>query len=284
MRVFPGLAELSEQFRALVLDVWGVLHNGSAPYPCAAEGLRKLKSRGCKVVLVSNTPSTEAVLVRELAELGFSPELYEGLTTSGEITRQVIARQEAAGRYAWHIGPGDRSGLLDGLGFGETDQPGRADFLLVTGFDDQLPEPRLYAEAWDEAVERGLPLYCANPDLGYAAADGSMIPCAGLLARMYEERGGRVHCFGKPRPGIYQRVLSQLPGLQRSEIAAVGDSPATDVRGAKAAELYAVLLANGVAALQAGSSAHDSILALCRKEGVMPDAVLNRFVWDAGGR
>ena len=281
MRAFPDLAELSGPFKAMVIDVWGVLHDGSTPYPGAVEGLRELKMSGRKVLLVSNTPSSEAVLARELADLGIVPELYDGLATSGEITREAIARREKAGGCLLHIGPRNRAGLLDGLGFEVTDELSRADFLLVTGLDDQRPDPASYADAWDEAVDRGLALYCANPDLGFVAADGSMTPCAGSIARMYEERGGVVHRFGKPSPGIYERVLSRLPGLKKSETAALGDSLATDVRGAKAANLYAVLLAGGVAELLARAANAASIMALCTKEGVMPDALLERFVWNA---
>lgn len=268
----------------MVIDVWGVLHDGSTPYPGAVDGLRELKKSGRRVLLVSNTPSSEAVLARELAELGISPELYDGLTTSGEITREAIARQERAGSRLMHIGPQDRSGLLDGLGFAVTHELGRADFLLVTGLDDQRPDPGDYAGAWNEAIERGLPLYCANPDLGYAGPDGSLTPCAGSIALMYEELGGVVYRYGKPLPGIYQRALAQLPGLPKADTAVVGDSPATDLRGAKAAGLYAVLLANGVAALLAGASDEAAITALCQKEGVMPDALLHRFVWNAKGQ
>jgi HAD superfamily hydrolase (TIGR01459 family) len=281
VRSFRDLAELTGPFKAVVVDVWGVLHDGSTPYPGAVEGLRELKKSGRQVLLVSNTPSSEAVLARELADLGISPELYDGLASSGEMTREAIVGQEEPGRRVWRIGPRDRAGLLDGLGFRLADRPERADFLLVTGLDDQRPDPKNYADIWDEAIARGLPLYCANPDLGYAAADGSLIPCAGSIARLYEERGGVVHCFGKPSLGIYERALSKLPGLHKSETAAVGDGPATDLRGARAFDLYAVLLAGGVAALQAGSTDPDAILALCQKEGVMPDALLERFVWNA---
>jgi HAD superfamily hydrolase (TIGR01459 family) len=281
VRFFRDLAELTGPFKAMVIDVWGVLHDGSTPYPGAVEGLRELKNSGRQVLLVSNTPSSEAVLARELADLGISPGLYDGLATSGEMTREAIAGLEEPGRRVWHIGPRDRAGLLDGLGFCLADRPERADFLLVTGLDDQRPDPSTYADIWDEAIARGLPLYCANPDLCFAAADGSLIPCAGNLARIYEERGGLVHRFGKPRIGIYERVLSQLTGLHKSETAAVGDGPATDLGGARAFGLYTVLLAGGLAAVQAGSTDPDAILALCQREGVTPDALLERFVWNA---
>jgi putative hydrolase of the HAD superfamily len=46
----------------------------------------------------------------------------------------------------------------------------------------------------------------------------------------------------KPSPQIFQRLLERLGGLQPGEVIHVGDDPLTDVRGAIAAGLVAILL------------------------------------------
>jgi len=279
VRVFADLAELAGDFQTFVLDVWGVLHDGAAPFPGVVEGLREMRKRGCRVLLVSNTPSSEAILALELAALGFPPDMYDGLATSGEITRAAIRGLEPVGRSWLHIGPDDRACLLDGLGFQRVDSPVRADFLLVSGLDDGQPDTESYADLLAEAFDRGRPMYCANPDLGIVGADGSITPCAGSLARMYQDMGGVVRSFGKPHAMIYDRLLSRRPGILKTETVAVGDSPATDIKGAQSAGLYAVLLAGGVAAALAGGADIASISALCRKDDIMPDAILKRFTW-----
>ena len=57
------------------------------------------------------------------------------------------------------------------------------------------------------------------------------------------------------------------------QAAAVGDSLATDVKGAKAAGLYTVLLAGGLVAEQVGSTEPEAITDFGSKYGLSPDVL-----------
>jgi HAD superfamily hydrolase (TIGR01459 family) len=281
MRVYPNLRELAAAFDYFVLDVWGVLHDGETPYPGAITGLAALKRSGKKALLLSNTPSTAEILREELSAFGFLQETCEEILTSGQITREMIRRREDQGQSYYYIGPSKRFGLLAGLGYRSTTRLEEAGFLMVTGLNDERPEVADYQELLHQADQLGLPMYCANPDLAISRQDGSIIPCAGRLARDYEDLGGTVHSYGKPAPIMYREALARLGCYTPGQAAAVGDSLATDVKGAQAAGLYTVLLAGGLVAEQVGSTDPQDIADFGSKNGLYPDAVLQNFAWPA---
>ena len=75
--------------------------------------------------------------------------------------------------------------------------------------------------------------------------------CAGLLAELYENSGGRVQLHGKPDPLMYQRVhdLAQQQldkTIEKDKILMVGDSLATDIKGANAYEIDSLMVLMGV--------------------------------------
>ena len=51
-----GLAEVAPRFDAALVDVWGVVHNGRAPYMAAVDACRHFQAERGPVVLVSNSP------------------------------------------------------------------------------------------------------------------------------------------------------------------------------------------------------------------------------------
>jgi HAD superfamily hydrolase (TIGR01459 family) len=298
VKVHASLSGLSREFGYFIVDVWGVLHDGFTPYPGAIKALEGLRRAGAGVVLVSNTPSTAQVLAAELAAMGFAPELYDAIATSGELTREAVTRERTPGERFLHIGPENRAGLLDGLGFTRTGDAAGADFLLVTGLNRGERDPAAYLPLLERAASRGLDLYCANPDLGVVRQDGSHRFCAGSLAGLYETSGGRALYFGKPLPAIYERALAAWPGAAKGQAACIGDGLATDVLGAVSAGLCAVLLASGVAAHQSGLTAWQpggagqqsgkaiqqpdgtgpaALLRYCQSQGILPDAILEVF-------
>ena len=51
-----SLSILATKFDAFVLDVWGVLMDGAAPYPGAKDCLQELRNVGKRIILLSNAP------------------------------------------------------------------------------------------------------------------------------------------------------------------------------------------------------------------------------------
>ena len=135
--------------------------------------------------------------------------------------------------------------VFEGIGLEMVDDPAEATFVVNTGIDDFDETIADYDPILKACASRSLPMVCANPDL-VVVVGTKMAICAGMLARRYEEFGGSVRYHGKPHAPVYRRCFDLLGIHDRQRIAAVGDSFRTDVAGANAAGIDAVLVTSGI--------------------------------------
>ncbi len=234
---FPaGLAGLAPLYDTILCDVWGVIHNGRAAFTEACDALVKFRAQGGQVSLITNAPVPNAQVIRLFEPLGVPMTAFDTCVSSGDATRaELAARPDMT---VWRMG-GDEGWehdrfLYEGLGNTFIDND-TADLLLCIGLRDQLKDqPEDYREEFRRAVAKGLPMLCANPDK-QVRIGGKLYWCAGALADVYEDLGGQVIYPGKPYAPIYQLAVARLSELKSPprRILCVGDSPATDVRGAR---------------------------------------------------
>lgn len=283
--VHSGIAAVADRYSAYILDVWGVLHNGRAPYPGVRECLQRLRGAGKKVLLLSNAPRRAARVGAMLTRLGIPEAEYNHVVTSGELTREALAAGvlgPKAKRY-FCLGPEEDGGLLDGLDLQRVEDVAAADFILAIGFfDPQRDTLQSYAPLFAAARVRDLPMLCANPDLEVMWG-GRHLPCAGTLAQAYAAEGGAVRLFGKPIRETYDAVIRWL-GLPPKVVLAVGDSLRTDIAGANGAGLDSLLVTGGIHAPEWGLAPGDppdveKVAAACAALGFWPSGLLAAFRW-----
>lgn len=237
---FPnGLSEIADRYDAILCDVWGVIHNGRKAFTEACEALTTFREGGGHVCLITNAPVPKAQVTRLFAPLGVPDTAFDDCVSSGDATRAELARRQD--QKIWRLGADegwehDRH-LYEGLDLAFT-RPDEADLLLCIGLRDHENEmPEDYRDELRAGAERGMPMICANPDK-QVRIGGHLYWCAGALADVYEELGGKVIYSGKPHPPIYELAIGRLESLSggqaidRARILCIGDSPGTDVRGA----------------------------------------------------
>ena len=277
---------------AYVLDVWGVLWDGIQAYPEAAACLLELRRQNKRVLLLSNAPRRSRHVLLGLANIGIASHLFDGILTSGDLCREACAAGVDGIGSAYHyLGLEKDRGLLDGLPYREAPGLHAADFILNLGTRRLGEGAERYRDELVKAREHGLLMLCANPDRIIVRSDGTAVDCAGALADLYAELGGAVQSFGKPLRPTYDACLAQmrtwLPELVPSEVLAIGDSLATDIKGAQAAGFRTALVAGGIHGRDLGLLDHGErpqprrVAALTTRVGVRPDTVLSAFRWNA---
>ncbi len=235
--LFPaGLSRICGAYDTILCDVWGVIHNGRAAFSEACEALVQFRAAGGRVCLITNAPVPEAQVIRYFEPLGVPAGAFDACVSSGDATRRELALRRHM--RIWRLGADegwehDRF-LYEGLDLVFDDSAG-ADLLLCIGLRDHVSEhPNDYRGELEAGVRRGLPMLCANPDR-QVRVGGKLYWCAGALADVYEALGGTVIYPGKPHAPIYELALARIAGLGRParSVLCIGDSPATDMRGAR---------------------------------------------------
>lgn len=254
MAPIPGLGAIARHYDVLLCDLWGVVHNGRQAFANACDALSRFRAGGGRVILITNAPRPSAVIPRQLDRLGVPRDAWDRIVTSGDVTRAEIAKRVPGRIYV--IGPPKDLGLLTGVDV-QSAPLDTADFILCTGLVDDLHEtPEDYRALLMQGRGRELDLICANPDKIVRFGD-QILYCAGALAEIYAELGGRVVMAGKPFPPIYEACYDLLPELgllrrsksegSQARILAIGDGPGTDILGARNQRLDWLFVADGIA-------------------------------------
>lgn len=243
----PGLGAIVSRYDAFLVDQFGVLHDGRAAFPGAADALRRLKAAGKSVAILSNSGKRAAPNAARLAALGFPPALYDWLVTSGEAAHAWLAAHAAPGTRVFVLArDGDRS-ILKGLALAETADPASADLLLIAGVEPERMDRAAHAALLGPLAARRVPCVCANPDL-VMYLGGGLAFAAGAVAADYAASGGPVSWFGKPHRRIFDHALALLGVRDPARALMIGDSPEHDCAGAAGAGCGWALVEGGAQA------------------------------------
>ncbi|MDR7223036.1 TIGR01459 family HAD-type hydrolase [Aminobacter aminovorans] len=272
----PGIRDLADRFDVFILDQFGVLHDGTEPYPGAVETLVWLKQAGKRTLLLSNSGKRSAPNEARLVKLGFVPGSWDHFLSSGEVAWQSLRKQlgnEAGLRCLLIARDGDRS-AVEGLPLTLVETGEEADIVLLSASEGDRFDLDHYRRLLQPAAARGARCLCTNPDKIMLTSVGPRFG-AGRIAELYAELGGEVTWIGKPFSEIYAAALDMLGTPEQARVVCVGDSIEHDIAGGQGAGLRTALVMTGV--LEASSAAERE--QLFAEHGATPDFLVRTFAW-----
>src|SRR6185295_18649497 len=89
------------------------IHNGLAAMPETSDALARFRRQGGTVMLISNAPRPGEWVVRQLDRLSVPRESYDGIVTSGDVSRAFLAGHP--GWAVYHLGPERDRTIFTGL-------------------------------------------------------------------------------------------------------------------------------------------------------------------------
>ncbi|MCP4498911.1 MAG: HAD-IA family hydrolase [Deltaproteobacteria bacterium] len=249
--------ELLDFAPAFLIDAFGVLVDHGGVRPGAREFLERLDAQQTPWLVLTNdaarSPDDAAAWYRECG----LPIANEKVLTSGSMVAVTLKERGLHSRDVLVLGPQASKQLLIDAGVsvlgganGSYDDKSPFDVLVVCdemGFSFLETLNVVLSELMKKAALGALPpCFVANPDLIYPAGDGNFALAAGSVASLIEA-GVNVHHdvgnffepLGKPAAPIFKEALRRL-GV--NDAVMLGDTLHTDVAGAKAAGLKAVLV------------------------------------------
>lgn len=246
--IIANAGSLLSRYRVLFCDVWGVVHNGREAYEEGCAALTRFREGGGTVILVSNAPRSAVAVAGILADKGVPEVCWDAIVPSGDISRAHAVEQGLTRVH--HIGPDRDLDVFDCTSL-ELVPLAQAEAVFCTGLiRDREETGEDYREHLRQAVERQLPFICANPDL-VVDVGGVLLPCAGAIAKVYEDLGGEVFWAGKPYDAAYSAASAKARELfgttvVKSDILAIGDSVRTDVAGAVSFGIDVLFIGQGI--------------------------------------
>jgi len=279
MKRIGGLREIADHFDLLLVDQYGVLHDGTAPYPSAIEALAGIAARGRKVVVLTNSGKSSAANRARLDALGFGNSRLHAVVSSGEVALQCVRDRTLGPRFTEGadicvIGrPGDTYALSSDH-FTLIAHPQDAAFLVFAGSDAPRTSLDSYRSTLNAAAQANVPAICVNPDITMIR-EGELVSAPGAIARVYESLGGTVEYFGKPYAAIFDRAIADAAMEPGARAIMIGDSPEHDVAGARAMGLSTLLVRTGIHR----DLPEQQLLRLCEQCGGMPDFLMPGFEW-----
>lgn len=235
------IRQLLSKVRCFLLDMDGTFYLGDRLLEGSLDFLRKLEETGRTALFVTNNSSRSAdYYVQKLARMGV-PDAFRQVLTSGQAAGQYLLR-ERKGQRGFLLGNDSLRGELESMGLSFTgDTP---DYVLV-GYDTTLDYQKMTRVC--DLVRQGLPYIATHPDFN-CPTDGGYAPDIGAIIAFIEASAGRRPdlILGKPYSGIVTEALNRT-GLDRGELAMVGDRLYTDIATGVNYGMTSVLVLTGEA-------------------------------------
>lgn len=239
------LCAAADRAEAVLCDWDGCLALSGKLRPNAIEFLHRAK----RIAIVSNNSAmTRAECGEQLAAVGVAvaPDFIQ---LAGDALLREAAKR-FAGRPVNLVANAAMHHEAKQLGLLPSNDDAEAVLVLCDpGFDFTA----LYRAA--NHVRNGAAYWIANPDNAHPVADG-VSPETGALAAAITAASGRApdRIIGKPNSLLFDRAIAALQ-LPPSAILMIGDNPDTDVEGAKALAISAILV--GSSSWQKSNAGHE---------------------------
>src|SRR5439155_18060257 len=225
---------------AILLDIDGVLHVSGKAIPGAPEAVQRLRAEGHRIRFVTNnTTRARAQLTAELRAIGIELEEEELATTP-----------LAAGKVleGLRVVPLTMSAIRDDLAKHVSLVEDGAQVVLVGGADETAETGEVFAyenlnRAFAE-LRAGARLVCLHKNRWWQTARGPLLDAGAVVAGLEYACGARAEVIGKPSAAYFEAALLEL-AARPEEAIMVGDDVDSDIVGAKALRLRAVLVRTG---------------------------------------
>jgi len=269
-KLINGLGQVQSKYDTFFIDLWGVLHNGIKLYSGAVEVLENLNKLNKRFVLMSNAPRPSKTVEKFLLKLKLNKIFAKNVFTSGEAALKSLQRN-LYGKNFYHLGSKRDYDLFEGFENNRKNLED-SDFILCTGLLDSHENSLNYYKDLLKKYTR-LKMICTNPDLVVHRGFEKEY-CAGTLAEIFKELGGKVIYFGKPHPEIYKFCIKK-----DEKVLIIGDNIRTDIKGANNMKFDSLFIKNGIHKdefLNLQLQNYDKIL---EKYGVKTNYYQERLTW-----
>jgi len=249
------LSEIALRFDGMLIDQFGVIHDGEKLYPGTLEVLDNLQRLKIPVGVMTNSGKRSLANRQRLLRLGVPRNHFINVISSGEVAYHMLGKKKA-----FLIGKAGEDYGFEGVPF--VSNVAQADIIVILGSNAPNTTMAEYRDFFSDTL---LPAICCNPDKLMLTKQG-LQPAPGAIAALYEEMGGQVQWVGKPYAEVYTHALKIIGNP--SNVLCIGDSAEHDVAGGRGVGFATLQVMTGVSAGLDPAALHPQA-----------DYFLDAFVW-----
>ncbi len=253
----PGSMDIIERLkkiRHLALDLDGTVYQDQAVFEATMPFLSLLGELQIGRTFVTNNSSRSTrEYVEHLARLGIQAQ-RDAIYSSTQATLEYLREEMPSVRRLYVLGTESLRGEFAENGYllcgdHSKDQPKDEPEAVVVGFDTELTYSRLCQAAY--WISRGKIFLATHPDRVCPTGQPTILVDCGSICAALEQATGRkpVAVPGKPHRRMLEGIRKRH-GLERAELAMVGDRLYTDMAMARAAGILGILVLTGETTLQ----------------------------------
>lgn len=224
-QLLTGVHDIVDRYDTFLLDMWGVMHDGTTTYDGVLQVVQKLKELGKDLIILSNSSKRQDNSIKLLTKLGFDPKSdFSQIITSGEVSYHLLSGtrpdQSPLAPHPWKVlekvvqqsdastktkkvfcfgsGDGDED-YLESCGWTLAPMD-EADLIVARGtftikdgstlvhkkHDGEEAYYQAYHEQLTKGAQRKVPMLVANPDK--IRPDANRSPMPGTIGTVYEEK------------------------------------------------------------------------------------------------
>ncbi len=225
-----------------LLDMDGTIYLGDELIDGAKDFLAALKNQGKRYIFLTNNSSkSREVYVEKLNKLGIEAT-EEEVFTSGEATTLYL-QNEKPGAKVYLLGTEALEKEFTEAGFEIIKERKKEVDYVVLGFDTTLTYEKLWGAC--EYIAKGVDYLTTHPDFVCPLPNDEFMPDAGAMAALIEASTGKTpKVMGKPNKQVVESIALKY-GLDKAEMAMVGDRLYTDVKTGNNAGIASVIVFSG---------------------------------------
>jgi len=225
--------------KGVIVDLDGCVYIGDKPVSGASAALKKLKSRGTKILFFTNNATrTPKEYLEKLMSMGIEASLSE-IMTSSIIAASYIKRVYGPSRV-YVVGTKALEEVIESYGHEIVDSNPN---VVVVGLDFDFNYQKLSKAS--KEIRRGAKFIATNAD-ATIPVENDVLPGAGSIVKAIEVASGvRPIIVGKPSRIALKEALLRLK-LRPEEVLVVGDRPETDVKMGKRLKCKTALVLTGI--------------------------------------
>lgn len=229
---------LVDDYDLLLLDLDGTVYRGAAPIPGAVEALAQ--TTGARMFVTNNASRRASEVADKLRGMGVAAR-PDQVMTSAQAAAGLLAQQIPTGSAVLVLGAPALADEVRDVGLEPVERADQDPVAVVQGFDPELGWRRLAEGAL--AVRGGALWVASNVDSTLPSERGLLPGNGSLVAVLRTATGQEPLVAGKPSATIMDQAVRRA-GAARP--LAVGDRLDTDIAGAVAAGVDALLVLTGV--------------------------------------